>query len=42
VWVIGDDNECVVIDAPHSVEPIAELIGDRLLRAILCTPMTIT
>jgi glyoxylase-like metal-dependent hydrolase (beta-lactamase superfamily II) len=37
VWVIGDDDECVVIDAPHAVEPIAELIGSRRLLAVLCT-----
>ena len=37
VWVIGDDRQCVVIDAPHEVDPIAELIGDRTLVAILCT-----
>jgi glyoxylase-like metal-dependent hydrolase (beta-lactamase superfamily II) len=37
VWLIGDDAECVVIDAPHEAAPIAELIGDRRLLAILCT-----
>jgi hydroxyacylglutathione hydrolase len=37
VWVIGDDEQCVVIDAPHDVEPIAELIGDRTVLGILCT-----
>lgn len=37
VWVVGDDNECVVIDAPHSIEPINELIGDRRLLGVLCT-----
>jgi glyoxylase-like metal-dependent hydrolase (beta-lactamase superfamily II) len=37
VWVIGDDRVCLVIDAPHEVGPIAELIGDRILLAILCT-----
>jgi glyoxylase-like metal-dependent hydrolase (beta-lactamase superfamily II) len=37
VWVIGDDRECVVIDAPHEADPIAELIGDRRLLAVLCT-----
>jgi glyoxylase-like metal-dependent hydrolase (beta-lactamase superfamily II) len=37
VWVIGDDTQCVVIDAPHDAAPIAELIGDRALRAVLCT-----
>ncbi len=37
VWVIGDDEQCVVIDAPHEVGPIAELIGQRTLLGILCT-----
>lgn len=37
VWVLGDDTECVVIDAPHSVQPILELVGGRNVRAILCT-----
>lgn len=37
VWVIGDDHECVVIDAPHDAGPITELIGDRRLLAVLCT-----
>jgi glyoxylase-like metal-dependent hydrolase (beta-lactamase superfamily II) len=37
VWVVGDDRECVVIDAPHHVAPILELVGDRLVKAILCT-----
>ena len=29
VWVVGDDEECVVIDAPHDVAPILELVGGR-------------
>ncbi|HZJ07497.1 MAG TPA: MBL fold metallo-hydrolase [Nocardioidaceae bacterium] len=37
VWVIGDDRECVVLDAPHSVEGIMALVGDRTVKAILCT-----
>jgi len=37
VWVVGDDDECVVIDAPHAVEPIVELVAGRRVRAILCT-----
>jgi glyoxylase-like metal-dependent hydrolase (beta-lactamase superfamily II) len=37
VWVIGDHEACVVIDAPHDAEPITALIGDRMLLAILCT-----
>ena len=31
VWVVGDDEECVVIDAPHDIAPILELVGDRRL-----------
>lgn len=37
VWVIGDDHECVVIDAPHDVETILRTVGDRRVRAILAT-----
>ena len=37
VWVVGDDAECVVIDAPHDVEAILAVVGDRRVRAILCT-----
>lgn len=37
LWVIGDDDECVVFDAPHDVERIAEVIGDRDVFAIFLT-----
>ncbi len=37
VWVVGDDSECVVIDAPHDVEGILAVVGDRTVKAILCT-----
>ncbi|MET8203132.1 MBL fold metallo-hydrolase [Micromonospora taraxaci] len=37
VWVIGDDSECVVLDAPHDVAAILALVGDRQVRAILAT-----
>lgn len=37
LWVVGDDTECVVIDAPHDVDAIMELVGDRAVRAILLT-----
>jgi len=37
LWVIGDDDECVVIDAPHSVEDIMALVGERKVKAILLT-----
>ncbi|WP_370615591.1 MBL fold metallo-hydrolase [Mumia sp. Pv 4-285] len=37
VWVVGDDTECVVIDAPHSVDDILAVVGDRTVKAIVCT-----
>lgn len=37
VWVLGDDDECVVVDAPHDVTAIAELVGQRRVLAVLCT-----
>ncbi|MEU6202721.1 MBL fold metallo-hydrolase [Micromonospora musae] len=37
VWVLGDDTECVVLDAPHDVEAILRLVGERRVRAILAT-----
>jgi hypothetical protein len=37
VWIIGDDAECVVIDAPHDASAIIAAIGPRRLTAILCT-----
>ena len=37
VWVIGDDTQCVVIDAPHDAGPILELVGDRRLTHVLLT-----
>jgi glyoxylase-like metal-dependent hydrolase (beta-lactamase superfamily II) len=37
VWLIGDDVECVVVDAPHNADEILAAVGDRRLSAILCT-----
>ena len=37
VWVLGDDTECVVFDAPHDVHAITALVGDRRVLAVLCT-----
>ena len=37
VWVVGDDTECVVIDAPHSVDEILAVVAGRDVRAIVCT-----
>jgi glyoxylase-like metal-dependent hydrolase (beta-lactamase superfamily II) len=37
IWVVGDDAECVVIDAPHDVDEIMAVVGDRKVKAIVCT-----
>jgi glyoxylase-like metal-dependent hydrolase (beta-lactamase superfamily II) len=37
IWVIGDDTECVVIDAPHNVADIVNVVGERKVLAVLCT-----
>lgn len=37
VWLLGDDDEVVVIDAPHDAEVIATAVGDRNLVAVVCT-----
>jgi glyoxylase-like metal-dependent hydrolase (beta-lactamase superfamily II) len=37
VWIVGDDNEVIVIDAAHDRDQIAQGIGGRRVRAVVCT-----
>ncbi|MEV0332736.1 MBL fold metallo-hydrolase [Nocardia sp. NPDC050717] len=37
VWLIGDDDEVLVVDAAHDAEAIAAAVGSRHVAAILCT-----
>ena len=37
VWVVGDDEECVVIDAPHDVDTILATVAGRRVKGIVCT-----
>ncbi len=37
VWVVGDDSECVVVDAAHDAAAIAEVVAGRRVVAIVCT-----
>jgi glyoxylase-like metal-dependent hydrolase (beta-lactamase superfamily II) len=37
VWLVGDDDEVLVIDAPHDAAPIVEAIGGRKVVAIVLT-----
>ena len=37
VWLLGDDDEVMVFDAPHDPDAIAAAVGDRTVVAIACT-----
>lgn len=37
IWIVGDDNEVVIIDAAHSAKPILDAVGDRSVKAIILT-----
>jgi glyoxylase-like metal-dependent hydrolase (beta-lactamase superfamily II) len=37
VWLIGDDDEVIVVDAAHDSAAIAAAVGQRTLLAIVCT-----
>ncbi len=37
VWILGDDEQCVVVDAAHDADAIIAAVGDRRCTAVLCT-----
>ena len=37
VWLVGDDDEVLVIDAAHDAESILAAVGDRRVVAVICT-----
>ncbi|MFI6643307.1 MBL fold metallo-hydrolase [Streptomyces sp. NPDC050504] len=37
VWIVGDDEEALVVDAAHDADAILAALGGRTLRAIVCT-----
>ena len=37
VWLLGDDDEVLVIDAAHDAAAIEQAVGGRRLAAIVCT-----
>jgi glyoxylase-like metal-dependent hydrolase (beta-lactamase superfamily II) len=37
VWVVGDERECVVVDAAHDADAILDAVAGRKVRAILLT-----
>ena len=37
IWLIGDDDEVLVVDAAHEAAPIVKAVGSRRVVAVLCT-----
>ncbi|MFC7342958.1 MBL fold metallo-hydrolase [Saccharopolyspora griseoalba] len=37
LWVVGDDDRCAIIDAPHDVDAVRELVAGREVVAVLAT-----
>ncbi len=37
VWVVGDDSECVVVDAAHDAKAVLAAVRGRRVAALLCT-----
>lgn len=37
VWLLGDDDEVLVVDAAHDADAVAAAVGDRRVTGILCT-----
>ncbi len=37
VWIVGDDAECIVIDAPHDPAAIVDAVAGRKVLALLLT-----
>ena len=37
VWVVGDSQECVVVDADHDAQPVVDAVGARRVVAIVLT-----
>jgi len=37
IWLIGDDEEVLVVDAAHEADPIVDAVAGRRVVALLCT-----
>jgi glyoxylase-like metal-dependent hydrolase (beta-lactamase superfamily II) len=37
VWIVGDDSQCLVVDAAHDARAILAAVGDRRVVSIVCT-----
>ena len=37
IWIVGDDNEVIVVDAAHDATAISDAVGGRHVVAVVCT-----
>ena len=37
IWLVGDDDEVIVVDAAHDHRPIVAGVGPRRVVAVVCT-----
>jgi glyoxylase-like metal-dependent hydrolase (beta-lactamase superfamily II) len=37
IWLVGNDDEVIIIDAAHASKPILDAVGDRTVKAIVLT-----
>ncbi|CCQ16709.1 putative hydroxymethylmycothiol hydrolase [Rhodococcus sp. AW25M09] len=37
IWLIGDDDEVVIVDAAHTASPIVDAVAGRTVKAVICT-----
>lgn len=37
IWLIGDDDEVVIVDAAHTAAPIVDAVAGRTVKAVVCT-----
>jgi len=37
IWIVGNDEECLVVDAAHEAGPIVDAVGGRRVVAVVCT-----
>jgi glyoxylase-like metal-dependent hydrolase (beta-lactamase superfamily II) len=37
IWIVGNDEECLVVDAAHEAGPIIDAVAGRRVVAIVCT-----
>ncbi len=37
IWIVGGDDEVIIIDAAHDAAPIADAVAGRTVAAVVCT-----